>query len=487
MAMSVRRWSAAVVSVAALSAAMVGPAAPSGASVAWRSKVAPGVLRDTANGRSTSFLVLLASQADVSAAAALPSKEAKGRFVFETLRRHAEQTQSPIRALLDLRGAPYRAHWVVDLITVVRGDWALVRELAERPDVARVDVNAMVRSSILPTSGPVIVPTAPDAVGWNLTRMKAPVAWRHGFTGQGLTIGEIDTGFAWTHPALKPRYRGWDGSVADHDYNWFDEIAASPVPIDGNGHGTATMGSAVGDDGAGNRIGVAPGAQWIGCRAMDDNGEGSPDSYIGCLEWMIAPTDLSGNNPDPSKAPVAVGNSWFCSLDDGECPDQATLLPAVQDVRAAGIVPVVAAGNSGPDCATIGAFGPPAQYDESFTVGAVTYENALASFSSRGPATFQGTRGKPDIVAPGEDVRTAWPPDLYALESGTSISSPHIVGFIALIYSAKPSLIGDVSGTERLIEQTASHYNSSECSSNGTYPNNLYGWGLPDASKAVKP
>jgi serine protease AprX len=220
---------------------------------------------------------------------------------------------------------------------------------------------------------------------------------------------------------------------------------------------------------------------------MDADGLGTPDTYIGCLEFMVAPTDLSGNNPDPSKAPVAVNNSWFCSIDDGECPDQSVLLTAVQDVRAAGIVPVVAAGNSGPDCATIGINGPPAQYDESFTVGAVTFENALASFSSRGPASFQGTRGKPDMVGPGEDVRTSWPPNGYALESGTSLASPHIVGVIALIYSAKPALIGNVGDTERLMERTASHYDSSECSSNGTFPNNLYGWGLPDAGRAVKP
>src|SRR5207244_8443569 len=217
------------------------------------------------------------------------------------------------------------------------------------------------------------------------------------------------------------------------------------------------------------------------CRAMDANGEGTPDTYICCLEVMVAPTDLAGNKPDPSKAPVAVNNSWFCSLDDGECPDQSVLLTAVQDVRAAGIVPVVAAGNSGPSCQTIGIDGPPAQYDESFTVGAVTNENGLATFSSRGPASFQGVRIKPDIVAPGQAVRTSWPPSTYSIESGTSLAAPHIVGVIALVYSAKPSLIGNVDATERVIDRTAHHIDSSDCSSNGTFPNNLYGWGLVDA------
>jgi serine protease AprX len=474
-----------VIAVALVTLSLGAPSPRS--STAWRAKVASRVLLETANGRHTSFLVVLASQADVSAAASLPTKLAKGEFVYRTLSGRAAATQAPILALLHDLGVPYTSHWIVNAITVRDGDRDLVRTLARRTDVARIDVNDLVRSSVLPRTPVTPAPQSVDGVGWNVIRVKAPTAWRHGFTGQGMSVGDIDTGFQWDHPALRPHYRGWDGVTADHNYNWFDEVDGSPTPIDSNGHGTATVGTIVGDDGRSNQIGVAPGAEWMGCRAMDANGEGSPDRYIGCLEFMVAPFDLSGNNPDPTKAPVAVNNSWFCSLSDGECPGQSVLLTAVQDVVAAGIVPVVAAGNSGPDCSTIGIDGPPAQYAESFTVGAVTFENALATFSSRGPASFQGTRLKPDIVAPGEDVRTSWPTDGYAFESGTSMAAPHLVGIIALIYSAKPQLLGNVAGTERLIERTASHYDSSECSSNGTYPNNLYGWGLPDASKATKP
>ena len=441
--MSVRRAFVALMAIVALSAAMAGPAAPS-PFAGWRSKVGARVLLDTAEGKIASFLVVLASQADVTEAASLQTKLAKGRFVFERLRAHSDRAQAPIRALLDRLDVVYKVHWIVNALTILRGDRDLVRTLASRPDVTRIEANDWVPSAVLPIDPPHPAPlqSSPDGVGWNVSRVKAPTAWRHGFTGQGIVVGEIDTGFQWDHPALKPHYRGWDGSSADHDYNWFDEIAGSPVPVDSNGHGTATLGSMIGDDGGSNKIGVAPGAQWIGCRAMDADGLGTPDTYIGCLEFMVAPTDLGGNNPDPSKAPVAINNSWLCSISLGECPDQSVLLTAVQDVRAAGIVPVVAAGNSGPDCQTVGIEGPPAQYDESFTVGAVTFENSLATFSSRGPASFQGTRLKPDIVAPGEDVRTSWPPNNYAFESGTSMASPHLVGVIALIYSAKPALIG---------------------------------------------
>src|SRR5205823_12104896 len=112
--------------------------------------------------------------------------------------------------------------------------------------------------------------------------------------------------------------------------------------IDPYGHGTHTAGTMVGDDGGTNQIGVAPGAQWMACRSMDAAGFGSPDTYITCFEFMIAPWDLNGQNPDPSKAPVAVSNSWYCSISLEGCT-QSVLFSTVQAVRAAGIVPVVAA------------------------------------------------------------------------------------------------------------------------------------------------
>jgi len=487
--MRVRRTAIGLVFVLAI--AILVPAASSGASATgWRQKVAPRVLRDTAGGKSASFLVLMGSQADTSMSASFATKAGKGEFVFSTLRAHADRTQAPVRALLDRLGARYKSHWDVNLITVLRGDRGLVHTLASRSDVARIETNDWVKSTLLPAKPAVLAPrsSSPDTVEWNVQKVKAPVVWSHGFTGQGIVVGDIDVGFQWDHPALKPHYRGWNGSVADHNYNWYDETnPANRAPVDPNGHGTHTVGTIIGDDGGTNQIGVAPGAKWIGCRSMNSSGLGTPDTYIGCLEFMIAPWNLDGQNPDPAKAPVAISNSWYCSISLGECPNQFILLTAVQNVRAAGIVPVVAAGNSGPICQTIGNDGPPAQYDESFTVGATTQSNTLASFSSRGPVSFQGTRIKPDIVAPGQTVRSSYPPNTYAVLDGTSMAAPHIAGVIALIYSAKPSLIGNVDATEQLIENTAQHINSSDCSSNGTFPNNLYGYGFVNAARAAKP
>ena len=129
--------------------------------------------------------------------------------------------------------------------------------------------------------------------------------WALGFTGQGIVVGNEDTGMRWTHNALKPHYRGWNGTTADHNYNWHDSIHGRGG-ICGAEHDIAAVRRQrprhahdrhhVGDDGAGNQIGVAPGAKWIGCRNMDQ-GNGTPATYTECFQWFIAPTDLAGRTP----------------------------------------------------------------------------------------------------------------------------------------------------------------------------------------------
>ena len=196
-----------------------------------------------------------------------------------------------------------------------------------------------------------------------------------GFTGQGVVIGGQDTGYQWDHPALKNQYRGWNGAIADHDYNWHDAIHSgsggnpcgynSPFPCDDYGHGTHTMGTMVGDDGGANQIGMAPGARWIGCRNMD-NGLGSPSTYAECYQWFVAPTRVDGSEPRPDLAPDVINNSWGCPPSEGCNPD--SLLIVVQNLVDAGIVTAHSAGNSGSGCSFVDT--PAAIYEELFTVGA---------------------------------------------------------------------------------------------------------------------
>lgn len=446
-------------------------------------KISARLLADTANGGTAEALVVLAPQANLAPAAALPTKLAKGRFVVNSLRDVASRTQAPIISLLQERGIPYRSFWIVNMIQIT-GDRALLEELAARPDVKQIDANPHVRTA-LPSSASFDTAQAKH-IEWNVTRVKAPRVWKLGFKGQGLVVAGADTGVQWDHPALKGHYRGWNGTQANHDYNWHDASPEhSPTPVDPNSHGTFTVSEMVGDDGLGNQIGVAPGAQWIACRNMDPNGTGSPTSYSECFQFLIAPYPVAGGDGNPALAPDSINNSWVCPPSEG-C-SFSTLQQIVDNVRAAGIFPAMAAGNDGPSCSSIQY--PPALYDSAVSVAALDSTNTVASFSSRGPVTIDGSnRLKPDLSAPGENIRGAVPGNGYSSGwSGTSMAAPHVAGGVALIWQAKPSLIGNIDATEALLETTALHKKTSE-TCGGTQkkvPNNTYGYGLINLYKAV--
>ncbi len=346
---------------------------------------------------------------------------------------------------------------------------------------------------------PAITPQAaeqPESIEWNITKVGAPSVWALGFLGQNVVVAGEDTGYQWDHPALKNQYRGWNGSSANHNYNWHDAIhsgggscgADSPFPCDDYGHGTHTMGTMVGDDGGSNQIGMAPQAKWIGCRNMNQ-GAGTPTTYAECFQWFIAPTDLSGNNPDPSKAPDVINNSWTCTPGEG-CTDPTLLQTVVENVRAAGIVVVASAGNSGSSCSSV--TDPPAIYDAAYSVGATSSSDTIAGFSSRGPVTSDGSgRLKPDISAPGVNIRSSVPGGVYEGGwNGTSMAGPHVAGAVALLLSAVPSWDGQVSLIENRLSQTATHTvvpTGQVCGGipDNVFPNNTYGFGRLDVYAAV--
>jgi subtilisin family serine protease len=249
------------------------------------------------------------------------------------------------------------------------------------------------------------------------------------------------------------------------------------------------MGTMVGEDASlTHQIGMAPEAKWIGCRNMDQ-GVGSPATYAECYQWFLAPTDLNDLNPDPAKAPDVINNSWSCPQDEG-CIDPQVLQSVVEAVRAAGILTVHSAGNKGQvGCASIDT--PAAIYDASFTVGNTTSTDTIAASSSRGPVTIDGSgRIKPDISAPGTSILSSVKDGGYVSLSGTSMAAPHVAGLAALLFSAQPSLIGQIDQIESLITSTAVHVQVNPTYINcggipGTvYPNNFSGWGRIDALNA---
>lgn len=486
-------------------------------------KVAPGVWTELSAQGQADVLVLLSAQADLSAAARASTRAARGRFVRDALWETAQRSQAPLRAWLDVRGVPYRAFYIVNLLQV-QGDKALIQALAARPDVARIETNPSVRgveeqpsavsnqrsaisdqqSAVNDLWSVVRGPwseMAAASVEWGVSRIGAPQVWALGYTGQGVVVAGQDTGYQWDHPALKSQYRGWDGATADHNYHWHDAIHQddshtatgnpcgfdSPIPCDDNSHGTHTMGTMVGHDGAGNQIGVAPGARWIGCRNMEQ-GWGTPATYAECFEFFLAPYPITGTAAlgDPALAPDVINNSWGCPSAEGcDAGHSALLQQVVETVRAAGIMVVASAGNHGSACSTVN--DPPGMYDASYTIGATDSGDTIAGFSSRGPVTVDGSnRRKPDLSAPGVSVRSSVPGDGYGYLSGTSMAGPHVAGAVALLWSAVPPLTGALTATEDYLNTTAVPYTSTQCGdASDAVPNNVYGWGRLDVYSAT--
>jgi len=460
-------------------------------------KLSPWVIEHTKDNLPAEFLVVLGEQADLSGADQLATKEEKGAFVFKTLLSKAQATQGPLLDWLQANGIEHEAFYIVNMIWV-KGNLDVALTLAARPEVVRIEGNPLIHNqpivnATLPSKQPSVIETVESGI----TYTHAPLVWAMGFTGQGAVVGGADTGYLWNHNALKPHYRGWNGTTATHDFNWHDSIhnsAGNPCgndstqPCDDDGHGTHTVGTATGDDLTGNQIGMAPGAKWIGCRNMDQ-GNGTPARYAECFQFFLAPYPIGGTpaQGDATKAPDVTTNSWGCPASEGCNSGTWNIIQtAMQANRTAGIVTVVAAGNSGPSCSTIS--DAPSFFPEAFTVGALsTGSDSIASFSSRGPVTADGSnRRKPDISAPGTGTRSAFNTSVsaYASLSGTSMATPHVAGAVALVLSVQPKLRGQVATIEGIIEDSAVHLTDSTCSISGT-PNNKFGYGRLDVKAAA--
>ncbi len=468
----------------------------------WEEKVAPTLLEKTSNGQSLPFIVVLSAQADISLAKRLNTKEEKGIYIFNVLQSKSKETQEGLISFLNQHNFPHQTLFIINAIKT-EGTQQLIRDLAQRFDVAKIlDDETITHSEPINWSND--DDHSRQTIEWGIDMINADDVWAMGYRGQGVSVGGEDTGYEWTHPALKKQYRGYDQETdsVDHNYNWHDAIHTisplnidsinpcglnSPVPCDDHGHGTHTMGTMIGSDG-GNEIGVAPEARWCGCRNME-RGWGSPFTYLECFQWFLAPTDLNNENPDPKKSPHVINNSWSCPLMEGcNSSNWEVMNQVINILKLSGIVVVVSVGNNGSECSS--AFNPPGRFEGSLSVGATAINDTIAGFSSRGPVVADSSfRLKPNVSAPGVSVRSAVPGGSYGFSSGTSMAGPHVAGLVALIISANPDLAGKVDIIEDIIEQTAVPKTTDQTCGDipgSQVPNNTYGFGRIDALAAVE-
>ncbi|MCD8510593.1 MAG: S8 family serine peptidase [Bacillus sp. (in: Bacteria)] len=405
-------------------------------------------------------------------ATAYNQKMAARYAVVDALQQTAETTQAPLIKVLEKAKAEgsvkdYESFHIMNVISV-QATKEVVEQLAFYPEVARIKENEFVPLVLPEVTGEPPVMVTDDGVEWNIARVQAPETWQDfGVTGEGIVVGVIDTGVQWNHPALMENFRGYnpdDPNNPDATGNWLDRIGSSTLPTDTHGHGTHVTGTVMGQA-PGNIIGVAPDAEWIAARVFSAAG-GSQADILAAGEYMLAP------NGDPSLAPDIVQNSW-----GGQPGISEWFRPMVQSWRNAGMLPVFSAGNSGPGAMTVT---PPANYPESYAVAATDINDAVASFSSRGPANYDGDQ-KPNISAPGVNIRSSVPGGGYEGGwNGTSMASPHIAGVAALLLSIDAALTPDE--LEVIMDESAMPLTDSQYTE---VPNDGYGVGLVNAYDAV--
>lgn len=467
-------------------------AQPHGVANVQKTKVADSVWQVMQSNATADIIVNARGYPNLSPARMMHRKEDKTQFVYKALSSYANTVQANLRRELTQRGTPFTVLWISNSLAIKHADSATLSWLSARNDVASIALDQPMRAIESHAEDTPAADAIQNGIEWNINMINAPQVWAQGYRGQGVVIADLDTGVHWQHSMLKNQYRGWNGEAVDHNYNWFDPIGETiNEATDDDGHGTHTIGTVVGDDGM-HQIGVAPDAQWIACRNMD-HGYGSVARYAACFQFALAPTDVNGNTPDPSRAADITTNSWGCEprapyLEPG-CDDPAALVAATQALRDAGIMVVAAAGNDGTlGCSSV--INAPGTLDQALSVGAIDATGRLAAFSSRGPSTFTG-KTKPDVVAPGVSVYSAdWQNSLgLSAKSGTSMATPHVAGVVALMWSAAPWLRGNIDDTERILRESATPMTSTQlaCGNvpNSTVPNNLFGYGLVNAAAAV--
>jgi len=408
-------------------------------------------MREMQADEKISVIVTLKEQADLSLFSG-----ATLQAVTQALQDTADLSQKKVLALLNTsqRSAEVEEiipFWIFNGFSI-RTTPQVIEELAAHPDVLSISPDQI---KIIPSNN-LTGSTYRD----NISLIKAPEVWEHGWLGQGVVVASMDTGVDLNHPDLTGKWRGGANS-------WYDPFGKHDVPTDLSGHGTMTMGVILGGDSSGSPIGVAPQAEWIAVKIFDDDGSSTATAVHLGFQWLLDPD----NDPQTDDAPHIVNDSW--SFANPGCNTEFLL--DLQALYAAGILPVFAGGNFGPNEDTSVS---PANYPEAFAVGAVTNEDLILGLSSRGPSMCAEEESiYPEIVAPGYDIFTSDLYGFYSTATGTSLAAPHITGSLALLLSAFPSMS---------IEDQQSFLVDNTVDLGELGPDNVYGYGRVDVNQSYQ-
>lgn len=403
-------------------------------------------------------------------------------LIYSSLYAHAQAEQQNLLSLLSNstnKFSSFTPLWIQNVIVIYDASYDLILQLSHHPDVTAVESDQVV--SLIPYSESDEISRTQS----NIEQLHAPEAWKLGIEGKNVLVASIDSGVRYSHQTLMNNYRGFvkSNSSFDHDYSfWIPDgqqyNKLTPDTADLVGHGTHTMGTAVGQLG----IGMAPGAQWIAAQAFNWDGSSTQSHILRAAEWVMCPTKMDGTKPRCDLGAHIVSNSF------GGNHSTHWMDPIVHTWRKAGIIPVFASGNTnGFQCGSVLC---PGCIEEAIAVGALVENWTLWGASGKGPGRLGNV--KPDFVAPGVAIRSALSTGdrKYTRLTGTSMATPHITGALALLLGA------DGSQSHNIVEALRKHTShalskpvlvASECGKipYNVYPNNIYGWGLPNVCESL--
>jgi subtilisin family serine protease len=421
-------------------------------------RIDPSLSLAVFNGETEAILELpeVMSVADSNAALSSLSGDAKVSALVATLQGLTSAAQAPLISVAASLGLTTEQYWASNIILVKGLTSEKLSQLASTPGdfLIRTHYTAMLHPT---TRGPEVAPqdNTTQTPQWGVAKINAPAAWAT-TQGEGIVVAIIDTGVNLGHTALSAGYAG----------AWSDPFYNTANPTDVQGHGSHCAGTILG---RANGVGVAPGARWIACRGLNNNGGTTESALTTCAQFMLTA------NPKPH----IVSASWLQPFGSGWFNSQ------ISAWRSAGIIPVFAIGNSGPSCRTTV---DPGNQPNLIAVGSTTDTDALSSFSSRGPSPSGAM--KPQVSAPGSNVVSCGTgANNYVTMSGTSMATPHTAGAIALILSANPTF--DYDQVVNALSNSAFHPPLSNADRNcglpgaGDFPNNAYGYGRIDVAAAL--
>ncbi|MBN2018328.1 MAG: S8 family serine peptidase [Candidatus Cloacimonetes bacterium] len=422
----------------------------------------------------------------------LPESERRD-FVIQELKSFSEYHQQDL--LYDLENFSFNSIvkditplWVSNVISC-KATAEVIYTLINRDDIDLIDHDE-IRNMLMFEKGEPAFPTTRE-ITWNVTKVKADDVWDLGYTGSGVTVAVIDTGVNYNHVDLADHlwtdpsypYHGWDFRYNDNN------------PMDDHGHGTHCAGTVAGDGTAGSQTGMAPDAQIMCLKVLDNGGGGSESGVWNAIQFAI------DNGADVISMSLGWLHAWS--------PNRITWRNTMNTLLAAGIPASVAAGNEGdqqymypiPDnIRTPGDCPPPWLHpDQTLTggissvicIGATNSGDGIASFSARGPVTWEYISGfndypyspemgliRPDVVAPGQNIKSLAHYSNYGYESGwsgTSMATPCAAGVMALMLSKNNNLTpADI---DQILEETAYQLSTNK--------SNTFGSGRIDALEAI--